>query len=66
MTPKERNAALTALAHIQAHAATMHDLLTRVSDIREPEGGTTWRTDVERVHEQLRRALADVSRYACI
>ena len=66
MTPKQRSAALTSLAHAQAHAATLHDLLTRVSDIREPDGGTTWRTDVERANEQLRRALAEVSRYAVI
>jgi hypothetical protein len=66
MNPIQRSAALTALAHAQAHASTLHDLLTRVSTIREPDGGTTCCTDVDRANELLRRALAEVSRYACI
>jgi hypothetical protein len=64
VTPNQRSAALAALAHAQAHAATLHDLLSRCSDVREPEGGTSWRTDVDRARQLLAKSLAEVSRYA--
>ena len=66
MTPKQYSAALTALAHAQAHASTLHDLLSRVRDVRESEGGTTWRADIARARELLGKALAEVSRYAIV
>jgi hypothetical protein len=66
MTPKQRIAALTALAHIQAHAATMHDLLSRCSDVRADHGTPTWLWNVESAHHALRSALAEVSRYAVV
>jgi hypothetical protein len=64
MNPKQRTTALTALAHIQAHAATMHDLLSRCSDVRTDAGAPAWLWNVESAHHALRAALADVSRYA--
>lgn len=67
MNSKQLSAALNAAAQSHAHAATLHDLLSRVSDVHEPEGRPTWwRTDLDRAHELLRKALAEVSRYAVI
>jgi hypothetical protein len=67
MTPKQRGDALTHLAHAQATAAALHTLLSRVSDVREPdEGGTWWCAHVQRAKELLGKALAEISRYAVV
>jgi hypothetical protein len=66
MTAKQRTAALTWLAHIQAHASTMHDLLSRCSDVRSDHGAPTWLWNVESAHHALRAALAEVSRHAIV
>jgi hypothetical protein len=64
MTPKQRGAALTDIAHVQAHASTLHDLLSRMADIREIENRSTWMTDVAQARELLGKALAHCTRYA--
>ena len=65
MTPKQRADALTNLAHVQAYAATLHDLISRVSDVREPdEGGSSWCARVAHARELLGKAIAEVTRYA--
>jgi len=67
MTPKQRAAALSNLAHAQATAAELHSILSRVSDVREPDdGGTAWRAHVERARELLGKAIAEVTRYAVV
>jgi hypothetical protein len=66
MNPKQRESALTWLAHIQANASTLHDLLSRCSDVRTDHGAPTWLWNVETAYNALRPALAEVSRYAVL
>jgi hypothetical protein len=65
MPIKRREVALDHLAHVQASTQQLHELLTKVADVRSENGWSdTWQSDLERARELLGKALAHVTRYA--
>lgn len=65
VTKRRRETALDHLAHVQAGAQQLTDLLHRVADVRAANGWSdTWESDLMHARECLGKALAHVSRYA--
>jgi hypothetical protein len=65
MTTRRREVALDHLAHVQATAHQLRELLTKIADVRAENGWSdTWQAELERARELLGKALAHVTRYA--
>lgn len=61
-----RTAALANLARMRAEIQLLADILERVRDVRSGENWHGWARQIEHAHEDLRVAVADVTRNAVI
>lgn len=59
-----RNAALANLGRMRADIQLLADILERVRDVRSGDSWHAWSRHIENAHEDLRRAVADVTRNA--
>ena len=68
MNIKRRESALQDLQHVLAAATQLHDILTRVADVRSANSyeSDDWHLHINRAREMLGKALADVTRNAVL
>lgn len=61
-----RGAALAQLAHIAADAQLLRDILDKVKDVRGGNDWHGWARNIEHAYEDLRAAVAEVTRNAVV